>query len=293
MPQAPRVYFFGTCLIDLIFPQAGLAAMRLLRREGLEVIYPQGQTCCGQPAYNSGYDAAARAVARQQLAAFPEDYPILVPSASCAGMMKVQYPKLFAGTADEERALHLAARVHELTDYLARVLDWRRPDLGPPLKVVLHHSCSARREMGVSGAAADLLARLANLEVVEPDHAHECCGFGGTFAVKQPEISAAMAADKAAAILATGAQVLVGQDCGCLLNLGGTLAYRYPKSGKESGAGAGFGPGPGAPAVQGAAVDPGSLLTAKGLPASPRTSDPQAPVVKHIAELLWERTHAP
>ena len=240
MPHSPRVYFFGTCLIDLIFPQ--------------------GQTCCGQPAYNSGYDAAARAVARHQLATFPEDYPILVPSASCAGMMKVQYPKLFAGTADEERALHLAARVHELTDYLARVLDWRRPDLGPPLKVVLHHSCSARREMGVSGAAADLLARLANLEVVEPDHAHECCGFGGTFAVKQPEISAAMAADKAAAILATGAQVLVGQDCGCLLNLGGTLAYG---------------------------------LTAKGLTASPRTPDPQAPVVKHIAELLWERTHAP
>ena len=114
--------------------------------------------------------------------------------------------------------------------------------------------------MGVSGAAADLLARLANLEVVEPDHTHECCGFGGTFAVKQPEISAAMAADKAAAILATGARVLVGQDCGCLLNLGGTLAYG---------------------------------LTAKGLTASPRTPDPQAPVVKHIAELLWERTHAP
>lgn len=288
MPHSPRVYFFGTCLIDLIFPQAGLAAMRLLRREGLEVIYPQGQTCCGQPAYNSGYDAAARDVARRQLATFPEDYPILVPSASCAGMLKVQYPRLFAGTPDEERALRLAGRVYELTDYLARVLDWRHPDLGPPLKVALHHSCSARREMGVAGAAADLLARLANLEVVEPDHAHECCGFGGTFAVKQPAISAAMAADKAAAILATGAQVLVGQDCGCLLNLGGTLAYRYPQAEKaQAGKGAEFGIGDSAQSIQGAAAQTGS----GGVKSRP-TPGPRGPVVKHIAELLWERTHA-
>ena len=289
MPHLPRVYFFGTCLIDLIFPQAGLAAMRLLRREGLEVIYPQGQTCCGQPAYNSGYEAAARDVARRQLATFPEDYPILVPSASCAGMLKVQYPKLFAGSPDEERARRLAGRVHELTDYLARVLDWRHPDLGPPLKVALHHSCSARREMGVADAAAELLARLANLEVVEPDHAQECCGFGGTFAVKQPEISAAMAADKAAAILATGAQVLVGQDCGCLLNLGGTLAHRHPQAGRgQSGQGVDPGARGAAPATRGAATHDGSgRVRHQPAPLS------QGPVVKHIAELLWERTHAP
>ncbi len=251
--EKPRsVYFFGTCLIDMVLPQAGLAAMRLLRREGIEVIYPQGQTCCGQPAYNSGYDAEARTVARCQLDVFSRDIPVVVPSASCAGMMKVQYPKLFAGTPDQERAEALARRVVELTDFLAWVLDWRPVDQGAPLKVVLHQSCSARREMGVADAATDLLARLAHLETVEPDHAHECCGFGGTFAVKQPAISAAMAADKADAILATGAQVLVSQDAGCLLNLGGTLERRCPD----------------------AAAQP-----------SPR------PAVKHIAELLWERTH--
>lgn len=177
---------------------------------------------------------------------------MVVPSASCAGMMKVQYPKLFAGTPDQERAWALARRVVELTDFLARVLDWRPFDLGEPLKVVLHHSCSARRELGVADAATDLLSRLAHLETVEPDHAQECCGFGGTFAVKQPEISAAMAADKAEAILATGAQVLVSQDCGCLLNLGGTLERRFPDTG-------------------------------------PHQS--RRPRVKHIAELLWERTH--
>jgi L-lactate dehydrogenase complex protein LldE len=103
MPKPDSVYFFGTCLIDLVMPQAGLAAMRLLRREGIEVIYPQGQTCCGQPAYNSGYDAEARAVARCQLDALSRDIPVVVPSASCAGMLKVQYPKLFAGTPDQAR----------------------------------------------------------------------------------------------------------------------------------------------------------------------------------------------
>jgi L-lactate dehydrogenase complex protein LldE len=281
MDQADRIYFFGTCLIDLIFPQAGLAAMRLLRREGLTVVYPQGQTCCGQPAYNSGYDAEAQAVARRQLDAFPEDFPLVVPSASCAGMPKVQYPKLFAGTPDQERAERLAARVWELTDFLLRMLDWRRPDLGPPLRVVLHHSCSARREMGVAGAATALLSRLANLEVMEPDHAYECCGFGGTFAVKQPEISAAMAADKADAIVATASQVLVSQDCGCLMNLGGTLAHRYPEAGNPMGT----------RPFTSLSVGQGQGFSALGK--ADLASPARPPAVKHIAELLWERTHVP
>ena len=222
MPQT--VYLFGTCLIDLSFPQAGLSAIRLLERAGLRVVYPQGQTCCGQPAYNSGYRDEARAVARVQLDAFPEDWPVVVPSASCAGMLKHHYPPLFAGTPDAARAAAFAGRVVELSDFLTRVLDVRLEDRGPPTRVAVHISCSARREMGVAGASLDLLGRLANVEVVEPEQATECCGFGGTFAVKQPEISAAIAADKAQAILATGAEVLVGPDCGCLMNLGGTLA---------------------------------------------------------------------
>jgi L-lactate dehydrogenase complex protein LldE len=223
MEKPSSVYFFGTCLIDLLFPGAGLSAMRLLRREGIRVVFPPGQTCCGQPAWNSGYREEARKVARVQLDAFCDDLPIVVPSASCAGMMREHYPEVFAGTPDEERAKSVAARVVELTDFLVRVLDLRPEDLGPPVKVALHNSCSARREMGVADAAMALLARLARVEASEPDHAYECCGFGGTFAVKQPAISAAMAADKAAALAATGAEVIVSQDCGCLMNLGGTL----------------------------------------------------------------------
>lgn len=223
MQKPDVVYFFGTCLIDLVFPEAGLSAMRLLRREGLQVIYPRNQTCCGQPAYNSGYHDEARRVARAQLDAFPRDLPIVVPSASCAGMFRVHYPRLFADTADEVRALAFAERVYELTDFLGRVMRIYLDDLGPPVQVVLHNSCSARRELGVADAASALLDGLGKVEAIEPERARECCGFGGTFCVKEPEISAAMAADKSTAISATGASVLVGQDCGCLMNLAGTL----------------------------------------------------------------------
>jgi L-lactate dehydrogenase complex protein LldE len=243
MSKPSAVYFFGTCLIDLVFPRAGLSAMRLLAREGIRVIYPPAQTCCGQPAYNAGYRDEARAVAVAQMDAFPNEIPVVVPSASCAGMLRVHYPRLFAATPDETRARALADRVYELTEFLVRVLSFKPDDLGPPLEVALHNSCSARRELGTADAALELLGRLRNIRAVEPDYAHECCGFGGTFAVKQPEISAAMAADKTAAIAATGARVLVGQDCGCLMNLDGTF--------RRKGGG---------------------------------------PDVKHIAELLWERT---
>lgn len=229
-PEA--VYFFGTCLIDTLFPQAGLCAMRLLRRAGLRVIYPQGQTCCGQPAFNSGYRDEAQRVARAQLAAFPLDLPIVVPSASCAGMLRLHYRELLAGTPEERRAEAFSRRVYELTEFLHRILDLPLEDLGPPVRVALHNSCSARREMGGADAAAALLGRLARVEVVEPERATECCGFGGTFAVKQPELSAAMTGDKADAIAATGAQVLVSQDCGCLMSLGGTFARRAAAGGK-------------------------------------------------------------
>jgi len=231
-PERPdAVYIFGTCLIDTLFPQAGLCAMRLLRRAGVRVIYPQDQTCCGQPAYNSGYRDEARRVARAQLAAFPLDLPIVVPSASCAGMLRVHYRELFAGTPDQARAEALSRRVYELTGFLVWVLDLKLDDLGPPVRVALHNSCSARREMGVAGATVALLRRLAQVDLLEPDWATECCGFGGTFAVKQPEISAAMTGDKADAIAATGAEVLVSQDCGCLMNLGGTFARRAETGG--------------------------------------------------------------
>lgn len=221
--QPDTVYFFGTCLIDLIYPQAGVSAMQLLRRAGVNVIYPQAQTCCGQPAWNSGYRDEARAVARAQLGLFPKPIPIVVPSGSCAGMMKVHYPELFAGQPDEAHALDVAGRVYELTEFLVDVLHIQLEDLGEPLTVAVHTSCAARRELGVADRIESLLDQLANVTTVEQIRKAECCGFGGTFAVKQPEISASMVLEKVETLRATGADRLVGQDAGCLLNIGGTL----------------------------------------------------------------------
>jgi L-lactate dehydrogenase complex protein LldE len=224
MPEeSPRLLFFGTCLLGSLAPRAGLAALRLLALAGARVRYPPDQSCCGQPAYNAGFADQARAVARTQLAALAGKAPIVVPSASCAGMFVHGYPRLFAGTPDEARARQLAGRVVEFSDWLERhwLPDWS--DQGPPLRVALHQSCSARRELGVADQSRALLERLTRVELVEPEGATECCGFGGTFALKQPDIAAAMTADKATALLATGANLLVSQDLGCLTNLDGYL----------------------------------------------------------------------
>jgi L-lactate dehydrogenase complex protein LldE len=224
MTSPKEVYFLGTCLVDLLFPKAGLAGMRLLRRAGIEVVFPQDQTCCGQPAFNAGYRRDALAVARAQLACFPRDIPVVVPSGSCAGMITRHWPELFAGQPDETAALAMAARTHELTQFLVDVLDIRLDDLGPPLRVAIHTSCAARREMGVARHLESLLGQLSGVDLLRPQRAEECCGFGGTFAVKQPEVSGAMVQDKTAALRATGAARIVSQDCGCLMNIGGALA---------------------------------------------------------------------
>lgn len=219
------VYYFGTCLVDLFFPQAGLAGMELLRRQGIRVVFPQEQSCCGQPAFNSGHRADAREVARAQLDAFPRDWPIVVPSGSCAGMMRVHYPDLFKGDRDEERAKAFAGRVFELSWFLVHVLglDGTLVDKGEAVTVTWHGSCHSRREMGVVDEPKRLLRALGNVTLVENPREAECCGFGGTFAVRQPEVSAAMVADKIASIEETGAQAVVSGDCGCLMNIGGAL----------------------------------------------------------------------
>lgn len=227
MPNRPdKVYFFGTCLIDLCYPQAGMAGIELLQRQGIKVIFPQGQSCCGQPAFNSGFPAEARAVARQQLKSFPKDYPIVVPSGSCAGMLKHHYPELFAGEPDVEEARRFAARAYELTEFLVRVLDVHLEDRGKPIKVTWHSSCHALREMGVTEYSKALVRQLQNVELVELQKERECCGFGGTFSVKKPLISAAMVRDKIADIQQTGADLLLSGDCGCLLNISGAMEYR-------------------------------------------------------------------
>lgn len=223
MPKPGEIYFFGTCLIDLLYPKAGLAGMQLLRNAGVKVIFPDNQTCCGQPAFNSGYRDEARSVARSLLPCFPRDIPIVVPSGSCAGMIKHHWPELFAGEADADQALNIAARVFELTEFLVEVLQLKLTDLGPPTKIAIHTSCSARREMGVAEHIESLIGQLENVEVQTQQRKEECCGFGGTFAVKLAAISGAMVQDKTASLRATGAERIVSQDCGCLMNIGGAM----------------------------------------------------------------------
>lgn len=230
MPTVPnnherpkRVYFFGTCLVDVFQPDTGLAAISLIEREGVEVIFPQDQTCCGQPAWNSGFRREAQTVAARQIAAFPEPWPVVVPSASCAALFRNDYPTLFAGQALAEAATSLASRVIEWSTFMHRVLQVRWTDLGPPVTVVVHHSCSARRGLGSHRDALALLGQLAQVTLREPERADECCGFGGTFAVKQPALSLAMTDARCAALCATGASQLVSADWGCLLSLNGRL----------------------------------------------------------------------
>ena len=226
MPAPEKVYFFATCLIDLMYPKAGLAGMQLVKRAGVEVIFPRDQTCCGQPAFNSGYRDEALAVARAQLASFKRDIPVVVPSGSCAGMIKHHWPELFEGESDEQQALDVAARTYELTEFLVDVLDVRLNDLGTPTRIAIHTSCSARREMGVADRIQSLVAQLDSVEVLTQDRESECCGFGGTFAVKQADVAGAMVKDKTDALRATGAERVISQDCGCLMNIGGAFEHQ-------------------------------------------------------------------
>jgi L-lactate dehydrogenase complex protein LldE len=227
-PDKPKeVYFFGTCLIDMLYPEAGLAAVELLEQEGVRVIYPQDQTCCGQPPFNSGYRAEARSVARAQMALFPKPIPVIVPSGSCGAMLAVHYPELFAGDPEEQRAAQaFSARVFEWSDFLVNVLKVRWKDRGEACAVAYHPSCHLVRELGVTDAPQALLRQLALVDLRPIADADQCCGFGGTFAVKHAPISEAMVADKCAAVAETAAQVLVSMDCGCLMNIGGALAKR-------------------------------------------------------------------
>jgi L-lactate dehydrogenase complex protein LldE len=226
MPAPEKVYFFATCLIDLMYPKAGLAGMQLIKRAGVDVVFPQDQTCCGQPPFNSGYREEALAVARAQLDCFKRDIPVVVPSGSCAGMIKHHWPELFEGEADEQQALDVAGRTYELTEFLVDVLDVRLTDLGTPTRIAIHTSCSARREMGVADRIQSLVSQLEKVEVLVQDREAECCGFGGTFAVKQADVAGAMVKDKTDALRATGAERVISQDCGCLMNIGGALEHQ-------------------------------------------------------------------
>ena len=219
----PRVYFFSTCIVDLMAPGAGIDAIELIRAAGIAVDFPPAQSCCGQPAYTSGYTDEARRVARAQLGLFPQPWPIVVPSGSCAAMMARHWPRLFADDPIEaEPARKVAARVVEWSAFARARLPLVAATLGPaaaPVKVALHTSCHGRRDMGTHVPGEALLRALPGVELVEPARVTECCGFGGTFSARHPAISGAMVADKLDAVRDAGAEVLVSADCGCLLNL--------------------------------------------------------------------------
>jgi len=225
MSERPvRVGLFVTCLVDLFRPTVGFAAVKLLEEVGCTVEVPRAQTCCGQPAYNSGDRADARAIAGQAIAAFePYDY-VVAPSGSCAGMIREHYPTLFGDDPTmQKRAQALAARTYELVSFLADVRGVSRVAARYDGTVTYHDSCSGLRELGVKQQPRKLLATVDGLLLAELPGAEICCGFGGTFCVKYPEISDKIVGEKTADIAATGANTLLAGDLGCLLNMAGKL----------------------------------------------------------------------
>jgi len=225
MPETfPRVGLFVTCLVDLFRPSVGFAAVKLLEDAGCRVEVPEAQTCCGQPAFNSGDTADAAAIARNVIAAFRGYDYVVVPSGSCGGMIIKHYPELFApGTADHEAALELGGRTHELVSFLTRVMKVERVDASFPARATYHDSCSGLRELGIKAEPRKLLASVAGVSLREMTDAEVCCGFGGTFCVKYPGISDKMLEKKLKHIHATGADTLIAGDLGCLMNMAGKL----------------------------------------------------------------------
>ncbi len=218
-----RVALFVTCLVDSMRPQAGFASIKLLQDAGCEVDVPPRQTCCGQPAYNNGDKHNAIDLAHNTIDALEGYDYVVIPSGSCAGMLVKHYPVLLAeDTIWQEKAADLARRSYELTQFLVDVLNFI-PVTTCPHRLTYHDSCSSRREVGVVRQPRQLLNSVTGLSLMEMSESEVCCGFGGTFCVKYPEISTKMVADKVRNIHASGAELLAAADMGCLLNITGRL----------------------------------------------------------------------
>jgi len=223
-----RVALFVPCYVDQINPEVGVSVVRVLRKLGVDVVYPEGQTCCGQPAFNSGFFEEARAIGRRFLDVFERerfDY-VVCPSGSCTTMVSHYYPFVFENQAlpdDRERAEALGHRVREFSDFVVNVLSVK--DLGASRagRAVFHTGCHQRRELGVLNEPRDLLRNVSGLELLEWENEELCCGFGGMFSVKMPDVSTAMADEKIAALEKSGADTLVSCDSSCLMHLGGRL----------------------------------------------------------------------
>ncbi|HXV25203.1 MAG TPA: (Fe-S)-binding protein [Alphaproteobacteria bacterium] len=233
MAERIRVGLFVTCLVDLFRPSVGFASVKLLEAAGCAVEVPLAQTCCGQPAYNSGDREDARALARLTIDAFQPCAYLVAPSGSCAGMISRHYPALLKDDpVYGPKAEALAARAHELVEFLTRILSLQR--VPSPARyegrVTYHDSCSALRELGLDAEPRKLLDTVEGLKLVELPDREACCGFGGTFCVKYPEISTRMVEAKTAAIAATGANTLASADLGCLMNIAGRLRREGKKT---------------------------------------------------------------
>jgi L-lactate dehydrogenase complex protein LldE len=223
--QGPHVGLFVTCLVDLFRPSIGFAAIKLLEAGGARVEVPRAQTCCGQPAYNSGDRDDAASVARHVVETFERFDYVVAPSGSCAGMLRVHYPRLLADDPNfAERAAALAAKSHELTSFLVGVLGLAAVDASFPGRVTYHDSCSSLREMRVRDAPRRLLESVRGLSLVELGEGEVCCGFGGAFSVKYPDISTAILDAKLRDIAGTGAETVLAGDLGCLMQIAGRLA---------------------------------------------------------------------
>jgi len=221
-----KVSLFITCMSDAIYPRVGEAMVRLLARYGVQMDFPKVQTCCGQPAFNSGYWDDARASASTILDAFEDSDFVISPSGSCTGMIH-HYPKLFENDPVMlERAKELQSKSYEFTQFLVNVLGVSDVGASFPHKVTYHPSCHGSRLLGVKDEPIALMNHVKGLELVPLPFAEDCCGFGGTFAVKMADISGAMVTEKVDHVLETEAEVLVGLDMACLMNIGGNLRYR-------------------------------------------------------------------
>jgi L-lactate dehydrogenase complex protein LldE len=219
-----RVGLFVTCLADLMRPSVAFAAVKLLEDAGCSVEVPEGQTCCGQPALNSGDSVDTRRIAKRTITAFEGFDAVVGPSGSCMGTLRHDYPALFADEPDwQRRAEDLSRRSHELLSFLVDVLKVDKVAARFDGRATYHDSCAGLREMGVRAQPRKLLTGVQGLQLVEMKGTEECCGFGGTFCVKYPEISTKMVDDKIANIEASGAGTVLGGDLGCLLNIAGRI----------------------------------------------------------------------
>ena len=220
----PRVALFVTCIVDQFFPQVGESVVRILRRVGVEVTFNPAQTCCGQPAFNTGFREEAHSVASRVLDLFDDADYVVAPSGSCASMVRVFYPELFAGEPERLAKLEkLRTRFFEFSEFLVKVL--KAEDVGArfPHRVAYHDSCHLLRELGIESEPRALLRAVRDIELLDLKDYQVCCGFGGTFAVKFPEVSVAMGEDKVRAALDAGAEYLVANDSGCLMHLAGLI----------------------------------------------------------------------